>query len=297
MDPEVTIGVCVRNSGAYIRYAIDGILNQDFPHELMEIIFVDDGSEDETLAIIENRVSRMDISAKIVHQEWKGLGPARNVVVNNARGKYIVLGDGDTILSKDYVTRQVDYMERNGDVGICYGSFKNPFKANLVLALELVPVLVSSTEECDWREMKKLPGTAGSTYRTRAIREVDGFDDKITGTGEDIDAAYRIQRAGWLIRQTQGVIYETHGFMSTWRDLWVKYFWHGFTSLHLHKSGKRQFSLPRMTPIAGFIAGLLFSKTAYRAVNRKFVFLLPFQFAFKMTAWCLGFIRRQINDA
>jgi cellulose synthase/poly-beta-1,6-N-acetylglucosamine synthase-like glycosyltransferase len=43
--PEVTIGVCVRNCEDYIEDAIRSILDQDFPHELMEVIFVDDAAQ------------------------------------------------------------------------------------------------------------------------------------------------------------------------------------------------------------------------------------------------------------
>jgi len=48
MKPIATIGVCVRNCEATIKEVINSIINQDFPHELMEVIIVDDGSEDRT---------------------------------------------------------------------------------------------------------------------------------------------------------------------------------------------------------------------------------------------------------
>jgi glycosyltransferase involved in cell wall biosynthesis len=295
MDPLITIGICVRNSETFVKHVIDTILNQDFPHERMEIIFVDDGSEDRTLSVIKNSVSKIDIPTRVFHQEWKGLGTARNAIVNNARGKYIIWVDADTLLSKDYVRKQASFMEQNKNVGICYGVVNVPFEGNSALTLELIPLFIDYKLEIDQKEMKKLPGTAGSTYRVEAIRQMGGFDSNIRGTGEDLDAAYRIQRAGWLIRQGEGVIYETHGFMSSWKDLWDMYFWHGFTSLYLYKQKKKQFSLPRMTPPAGFAAGFLYSITAYKMLNRKIVFLLPLHFAFKMCAWCLGFFKNQIS--
>jgi hypothetical protein len=50
-----------------------------------------------------------------------------------------------------------------------------------------------------------------------------------------------------------------------------------------------------MIPPIQFVAGLLKSLVAYKLTRRKSVFLLPYQFAFKMTAWCLGFIKAQIE--
>jgi cellulose synthase/poly-beta-1,6-N-acetylglucosamine synthase-like glycosyltransferase len=51
---KVTIGVCVRNGEDNIRDAVESVISQDFPHEFMEVIFVDDGSTDKTLSTIEN---------------------------------------------------------------------------------------------------------------------------------------------------------------------------------------------------------------------------------------------------
>ena len=68
--PEVTLGVCVRNCEGYIEEAIGSIINQDFPHELMEMIFVDDGSEDDTLSIIHKSTLMIDIPVSIgINQE------------------------------------------------------------------------------------------------------------------------------------------------------------------------------------------------------------------------------------
>jgi len=117
----VTIGVCVRNSASTIREAIESIISQDFPHELIEIIFVDDESEDNTLSVIQEYVSRINILAKVFKSSWKGLGHARQIVVGNAEGEYIVWVDGDIVLSKDFIRKQVEFMEQYPKVGIAKG--------------------------------------------------------------------------------------------------------------------------------------------------------------------------------
>jgi len=45
MKPRVTIGVCVRDCEDFIGEATDSIVNQDFPHDLIEVIFVDDSQD------------------------------------------------------------------------------------------------------------------------------------------------------------------------------------------------------------------------------------------------------------
>lgn len=285
MKMKVTIGVCVRNSAATLPEAIESIISQDFPHELIEVIFVDDGSEDNTLSIIQEYVSRMDIAAKVFHTSWQGLGPVRNLVVEDAEGKYIVWVDGDMILPKDHVRKQVEFMEQNPKVGIAKAKYWMPPTENIVAALENIPFVVYDSKNGSL--IHKLPGTGGSIYRVDAIRKVGGFDSRLNGVGEDQDAAYRVKVAGWLIERSSAVFYERRA--KTWKDLWRKYFWYGYGNYELYRKNRNIFALYKMVPVAGFVAGALYTLDAYRLTRRKSVFLLPFHYAFKMIAWCFGF--------
>ena len=288
MKPIVTIGVCVKNSAPTIREAIESILNQDFPHKLIEIIFVDDGSEDKTLLIINSYVPKMDMHVKVFHHEWKGLGPSRNVVVNNASGDYIVWVDGDMTLPEDHVRKQVEFMEQNPKVGIAKARYGMMPGESVVAALENIPFIVYYSKNGSLNS--KLPGTGGSIYRVEAVRQVGGFSSHMKSVGEDQDAAYRVKVAGWLIHRSPAVFYER--CRQTWQDLWKQYFWHGYGLYDLYRKNRDIFSLYKMVPIAGFVAGALYTLDAYRLTRRKSVFLLPFHFAFKMMAWCLGFAKR-----
>lgn len=72
MNCEVTIGVVARNNAATWE-AIESIVGQDFPHELMELIFVDGHSSDETLSIIQKSLENTVIKNRIF-EENKGMG-------------------------------------------------------------------------------------------------------------------------------------------------------------------------------------------------------------------------------
>lgn len=291
MQPLVTAGVCVKNSALTLPQAIKTVVMQDYPHQLIEIIFVDDGSEDDTLAIIQEYVSKMSISARVFSTKWRGLGCARNTVVENAKGKYIVWVDGDMILPAEHVRKQVEFMERNPNVGIGKAKYGMMSKENTVATLENVPFMVYDTNPETVNS--KLPGTGGAIFRVEAIRQVGGFDSRLKGTGEDQDAAYRVKAARWLISQTPAFFYERR--VRTWKSLWKKYFWYGYGDHDLYCKNRDIFSLYRMNPIVGFIAGIVYVRDAYTIINCKSVLLLPFHFAFKMIAWCLGFTKARIN--
>lgn len=119
--PEVTIGVCARNCARSIRETVKSIFYQDFPHELMKVIFVDDGSEDETLIVVKNCVQNADMKTEIFSRQWQGLGSSRNMIVENAEGDYVIWVDGDMVLPKNHVRKQVAYMKQNPGVGIAGG--------------------------------------------------------------------------------------------------------------------------------------------------------------------------------
>lgn len=50
-----------------------------------------------------------------------------------------------------------------------------------------------------------------------------------------------------------------------------------------------------MSPVAGFIAGIIYGFEAYRLTKRKSLVLLPFHFTLKLTAWLFGFTKAHIN--
>jgi len=294
MKPTVTIGICVRNCEAFVKDAIESVLDQDFSHELMEVIFVDDGSEDDTLSVILDSISRMDMKTKAFHSEWKGLGPARNVVVDNACGDYIVWVDGDMILPRDHVRKQVEFMQQNPNVGIAKARHGNWPGENLVGFLENI-----AFQAVDFKYRGKVVsralGTGGSIYRVEAIRQVGGFDSHITGVGEDADAEHRIRKAGWLLyRATSALFYERR--RKTWKALWGEGFWHGYGGHYILRKNSGVLALYKMTPLAGFLAGVWYSIIAYKIMRRKIVFLLPLQYAFKRLAWCFGFAKGQIDE-
>ena len=299
MKNHVTLGICVRNGERFLKEALKSINEQDFAHENLQIIIVDDGSEDHTPQIIDDYIHETDIRTNVYQIKPSGLGIARNIVVDNADGELIVWVDADEILTSNYIRMQAEFMEKNPEVGITAGIID--FVPNkLVLNLEIMPGLFSHSTFEDsptfiWKT-KKLVGTGGSTFRVKALRQVNGFDNKLKGAGEDVDAARRILEAGWKIRLNEAKFYELHGGLSSFKDLWKKYSWYGYGAEKIYRENRKLFSFPRMTPIAGIITGLFLSLIGYRLIRKKIVFLLPLHYGIKMTAWSYGFMKGQLRQ-
>jgi glycosyltransferase involved in cell wall biosynthesis len=296
MKPEVTIGVCVRNCEDYIREAVDSILNQDFPHELMEVIVVDGCSKDKTVSIVEGTLCKSDVKTRIFFEN-KGLGFARQIVVNNAEGDYILWVDGDMVLSKDYLRKLSDFMDKKSNVGIVKGKQALQPGKNLLATLEAYSRAAGRMVNYQSRKGRlKALGTAGALCRTRALKDAGGFDTSLRGYNEDWDMEIRVRSKGWLLCTIDAFYLDYERGELTWNVLWSKYWLRGYyTHYFLHKN-KGMLKHYRTIPIAAFFAGLLHAFTLYKKTRQKEVFLLPFQSMLKMTAWYIGFIKSHVNS-
>ena len=283
---RVTVGLCVKNNGSTVAEAVDSIINQCYPQESMEMIVVDGNSQDKTLSIINEKIQKTHIKYKII-SERKGLGFARQMVVDNALGEYVIWVDGDIILAKDYIRRQVNFMDNHLDVGVVVGTYGLCPEDNLVATLENIGYFVNSLNSKEGPTTKLL-GTEASCQRIKAIREAGGFDINIKGANEDMDLSYRIISKGWLLYENKAIFYEKQ--RRTWKELWKQHFWYG-CGLHfiLHKKSRGNLIQDRS------VDRVIISSAAYRATHRKMVFLLPLNFIFKKAALLMGFISAHFN--
>ena len=286
----MTIGICAKNSEKTISQAINSVIQQDYDHKLMEMVFVDDGSTDNTVRIVKESLLKIDFQSTIISGVWQGIGKARNTVIKNAKGDYVIWLDSDMILEKDFVRSQVNLMEVNPKAAIATARISFPKDLNLVLTLDMIPTIVENKLR-DWKDPSKLPGTGSTTYRLKAIKEVGGFDENLHGSCEDIDAAYRMTQAGWLIIRGSPYFLESHDNLATFDNLWRRNVKRGKTSCLVYKKNTVFFSLYRMNPFANFVAGIRFGILGYFITKRRVAFLLPFFYTFKNTAWFVGFTR------
>lgn len=114
---KVSVIVPVYNAQEYIAETADYIKNQTLKD--IEIIYVDDGSKDDTVSILK-KIASEDSRVVILQQENQYAGVARNLGLKNATGEYVVFWDSDDIFHEDALEKMYNKcVEDVADMCIC----------------------------------------------------------------------------------------------------------------------------------------------------------------------------------
>ncbi len=96
MQPLVTIALATYNVEGFIQQSLECILNQSLHN--IEVVCIDDGSTDNTIAIIQGFAINDKRLKLVTKTENEGLSVARNQALKIATGKYICFVDGDDLM-------------------------------------------------------------------------------------------------------------------------------------------------------------------------------------------------------
>lgn len=115
-NPTVSVVMSVYNGERYLASSIQSVLDQTFSD--FEFIIVNDGSKDNTLAIL-NEYAEKDKRIIVYHEEENvKLVRAINKGCQEAKGKYIARMDADDLCEPQRFARQVRYLDNHPEVGV-----------------------------------------------------------------------------------------------------------------------------------------------------------------------------------
>ena len=114
---DISVIIPVYNIQQHLRECLDSVLGQSYPH--LQVICVDDGSTDESPAILAEYAQK-DPRVQVIRQQNAGPGAARNTGLEAAVGEYVIFLDSDDWFEADFLAKMVDTAQREGaDVAIC----------------------------------------------------------------------------------------------------------------------------------------------------------------------------------
>lgn len=197
--PLVTVVIPVYNCGRYIGEAIQSVLDQDYPR--IEVIVVDDGSDDDTVAQAKYFGNRINLLC----QPNRGPASARNLGVRASRGDYLAFLDGDDIWLPGKLSDQMRYLAEHPEIGVVFsrwerwhpaanGAFPPP---DSVVHADAARREGLDTEISGWIYPQMLLDSEvciiTALITRRLFEELEGFNESLQ-TGEDYDFWLRASR-------------------------------------------------------------------------------------------------------
>ncbi len=208
--PLVSVVIPSFNSAKQIEETLQSVICQTYPN--IEIIVVDDGSTDNTVAIAGKY--RTD-KVMVVSQQNSGACRARNNGLQRSKGKYIQFLDADDLLSKNKIAEQVNELEMYPDhIAVCTTvhfhdgtdpeSVPLPDESHFLYSTDDIPEFLARLWGADG--LTWMVQTSAWLAPATVINKAGVWDESIL-LDQDGEFFARVMLAGKGIRMCQGVNY------------------------------------------------------------------------------------------
>lgn len=206
-SPLVSVVIAARDSARTIDACLAALRAQTYAP--LEVIVVDDGSEDDTAARAEAG------GARVVRTPPVGASVARNLGIEVARGEIVAFTDGDCEADPEWARALVETLEASGAVGVG-GRQVNRFppatqgrRDGFEAFFRVASVVSDYTRGDDQPRPVQHNASCCSAYRIAALREVGGFTAGLW-PGEDVDLDLRLRARGGTLHYTPHAVVQHH---------------------------------------------------------------------------------------
>lgn len=202
----VSVTMPVYNAERYVAEAVQSVLAQT--HRELELIIVDDGSTDGTLAILQ-RLAAQDPRIRLSSRANRGISATRNECLAQARGEFIAVLDADDVAMPDRFDRQVQYLRDHPDCLCVGGAIQEIDEQGRELIQTRFPTEDSAIQESALSAGPSLCHSA-VLMRREAVERVGGYREEVS-SAEDLDLWLRLGERGRLANLPDIVVkYRVH---------------------------------------------------------------------------------------
>jgi len=215
--PLVSIIIANYNGKHLLKDCFDSLYAIDYPKNRFEIIMVDNGSEDNSIAFVKKTYP----GVKIIKNNINNYCKANNLGVAKSQGEFVVFLNNDTVVNKYWLIKLIKVMDEfdkvaavgskilllNGKIqSTGHVEFPNYYWGDRGFQEEDI-------HQYDKVEMVKSISNCSALYRKKALIEAGGFDEDFVMYMEDVDLAFRLRKKGWriLYAPESRVFHKLHG--------------------------------------------------------------------------------------
>jgi len=203
--PGVSILIPARNEEKVIGSLLERIGELDYPEEKLEILVIDDGSEDKTGEIVSTclrKDSRIHLIAIPIGEGGRGKGEALNIGLNESSHEVIAVYDADNMPEKESLKLLCQALVSNPKLAAVTGKYRAYNKsANLLTKfINIESIAFQWIIQAGRWMFLKIAFISGTNFviRKSVLQELKGWQpDALT---EDTDLTFRIYQKGYLIR-------------------------------------------------------------------------------------------------
>jgi GT2 family glycosyltransferase len=215
----ISVIIVTWNSSQEIGACLESVLKQrSQTDEEIEIIIVDNNSQDNTVQLIENHFSEVRL---VKNPKNMGYAYANNQGIRIARGQYLLLLNPDATLADNFFSPLVDFLKNHSEVGAVAPKLLNPnltvqysvrnFPTYLTILWEvtgLAKLFPRHQVLGRWRMLYfdydkpqeiEQPMTSCLLVRKTVFNEIGYFDERFPMYFNDVDFCLRLKKAGWKI--------------------------------------------------------------------------------------------------
>lgn len=190
MRPGVSIIMPCFNAEEYVETAIESVLKQEVP---VELIVIDDQSTDNTGDIL----ARYSTDVNVLQSGNKGVAHARNRAIEHLTGQYTVLLDADDALAPNSLGSLLHRAGKNRNC-IVYGAFSS-WDRKMKRRLHLHRPVRLRGDPLSVLAYRNISPPGAVMFPTEAFEKVGTFDQAVAGC-EDWDFMIRLARAGFSFK-------------------------------------------------------------------------------------------------
>jgi GT2 family glycosyltransferase len=210
MNPSVTIIIPHWNKAEYLPICLNSLLEQSYPH--FEVVLVDNGSTDESLAVLEKDYPWVKV---IALEANLGFAKAVNIAIRATRGELVALFNNDVEADRRWLEELVGALERHPEAGMATPKLLLFDRREVINAagdfygLDGLPgnrgVWQKDEGQFDEEGWVFGPGGAASLFRRPMLEEIalptdagpQVLDEEFVSYCEDVDLAWRAQLADY----------------------------------------------------------------------------------------------------